>query len=109
MTPMFIENENIELWKAIKKRDYSKLKSSSKDKSYDLIIRPIILSVIFNKKNAWLISDKEEIILDVLNQAYTAYPYGYIKVALEETGINSYIGDNDLSLINDKVSISLKI
>lgn len=104
-----LDSKNAELWQAIKDIDYDKVKELTKEKSYDSIIIPIISFVIYKKESTWSLSDKEKIVVDILNQAYTAYPYGYIKVTLDDTGINSYISDKELSKIDHKVSVSLDI
>lgn len=104
-----VEAKNQQLWKAIVNNNYKQLEELTKDESYDSIIRPIILRVVFEEEKSWSLSDKDEIVFDVLNQSYTSYPFGYIKVVLEDKGVNSYITDEKLSKLNHKVRSSIKV
>lgn len=104
-----VEAKDQELWKAIVSNNYKQLQELTKDESYDSIIRPIILRVVFEEENAWSLSDKDEIVFDFLNQSFTSYPFGYIKVVLDDKGVNSYITDKELSKLNSKVLSSLKL
>ncbi len=98
---------NPELWRAIKSQDIKEIDSLTEEFSYDSIVRPIILSVLFDTEDKWSLSDREKIVFDVINQAYTAYPYGYIKVVLQEKLVNDFLGKKSLAKLNDKVMVSL--
>lgn len=96
-----------QLWAAIKDKNHIQIKLLTETDSLDSIVRPIISDVLYDDPNPWSVSGRDELVLNIVNQAYTAWPYGYIKVNLQKMQVNNYMGHDTLDELNSKVLASL--